>query len=147
MHVRLLTHVCFILILSFVACDNGADSTFDHLLFVRQGGGDKAFTIEPTGALEAVTIVVTRWQFRDTLVQFRCAPDPNTSGLFNSLFAALNGQSQIAGDFQQSTLPTGTWAYLYVVRDGQQVQITNTDLRNQLLPFEDLVKAHFAPTQ
>ena len=147
MHEHWLTQFCLVLILTTVACDEGSNRTFDHLLFVRQEAGDKAFTIEPAGSLDAVTIVVTHWQFRDTLVQFRCVRDANSSGLFDSLFAALNGEIRITGVFHQSTLPTGTWAYLYMIRNGEQFQITNADLRNQLLPFEDLVKVHFASTQ
>jgi hypothetical protein len=55
----------------------------------------------------------------------------------------VHGRVIITGDFHQSTLPTGTWAFLYMVRDGQRFEVTNTDLRNRLMGFETLVQQHF----
>ncbi len=84
MHMRWLTQVGFALLGLAIGCHEGSNRTFDRLLFVRQGAGDKAFTVEPSGLPDALTVVVTHWQFRDTLVEFRCIRDGSNSGLFNS---------------------------------------------------------------
>jgi hypothetical protein len=57
----------------------------------------------------------------------------------------LQGKTQIVGDFKQSTLPTGTWSFLYVVKGSEQIEITNTDLRNVLSNFENIVNAKMQP--
>jgi hypothetical protein len=53
---------------------------------------------------------------------------------------ALSGEIDIAGDFQQSTLPTGTLAYVYVSGNGKDTEVTNAELRSALLQFEQLVR-------
>ena len=133
------------------SCDQGSTGPgigyFDYFLFVRQGGGDKSFTVQsmPTGGL--VEICASRYQFRDTLVQFQCGPDPSSRDAFSALNDALHGRVIITGDFHQSSLPTGTWAFLYLIRDGERYEITNTELRNKLLGFETLVQEHFPPVR
>ena len=149
MDMRLLSQLFLVLAITTITCDQGANQTgarvYDHVLFVRQGGGDKMFTIEPVQPPDIISIAVSRYQFRDTLVQFHCSRDGSTSDLFDALFQTLNGGIEIKGDFRQPTVPTGTWAFLYVVRNGEQLEITNTDLRNRLLPFERLVESYFPP--
>jgi hypothetical protein len=146
MNARLLTHLCCALLLTSISCDEGSNPVYDHLLFIRQGAGGKVFTISPADSPDAVTIIVTQYWYRDTLVQFRSRRDVISSSSFSAFFQALNGEVQITGDFRQSTLPTGTWAFFYMIRNGEQLEITNTELRNQLLPFETIVNHHFPST-
>ena len=148
---RILTHVCLILLIANISCDQGSsgpgDRIYDNLLIIRNGGGDKSFTVQTLFSFKLVDICVTRYQFRDTLVSFQCNSDESSASAFSSLDDAVHGRVIITGDFHQSTLPTGTWAFLYMIRDGNRFEITNTDLRNQLLGFETLVRHHFPPVQ
>jgi hypothetical protein len=140
-----------ILLVANISCDQGASGPgiryYDSLLFVRGGGGDKSFTVVPLQSPKLVEISVTRYQFRDTLVSFQCNSDESSAGAFSSLDDAMHDRVTITGDFHQSTLPTGTWAFLYMVRNSDKSEITNTDLRNQLLGFEALVQQHFPPVR
>lgn len=139
--------VCCVALLAFLpSCSSGPTEPtngFDHLLFVREGAGERTFTVTQASAVDTVEISVSKYNFRDTLVQFPSCSDQSNADVFHALDDALHGRVPIAGDFQQSTLPTGTWAFLYVVHDSQRVEITNTDLRNRLLPFETIVRSHF----
>ncbi len=148
MNMRYLTQFCFVLLLPIIACDQGRmQPYYDHVLFVRQGGGDKVFTINPTESAEVVLISVTRYQFRDVSVQFRCVRDITNRELFDVFNALLRNGFPLTGDFRQSTLPTGTWSFLYMVGGTDQVEITNTELRNRLLPFETIVDSYFTQAQ
>jgi hypothetical protein len=148
---RIFTLVCAILLVANISCDQGSigsgSRVFDHLLISREGGGDKSFTVLPLQSPKVVLISVTRYQFRDTLASFQCTSDGNSEGAFTSLDDAIHGRVTISGDFHQSTLPTGTWVFLYMVRDGDRSEITNADLRNQLLGFEVVVQQHFPPVR
>jgi hypothetical protein len=115
------------------------------MLFVRQGGGDKAFSVYPTNSADTFHVTVTHFEFRDTTVQLSLARDNGNAAAFDALTQTLHGKSQLFGDFEQSTLPTGTWSYLYVVKGAQRYEITNTDLRNVLSGFENIVKAKMQP--
>jgi hypothetical protein len=148
---RILTSICLVLLIANISCDQGSsgpgDRIYDYLLIVRNGGGDKSFTVQPLISFTLVDIYVTRYQFRDTLVFFQGSSDESSASAFSSLDDAMHGRVIITGDFHQSTLPTGTWAFLYMVRDTNRFEITNSDLRNQLLGFEALVQHHFPPVQ
>jgi hypothetical protein len=138
---------CLVLLVANISCDQGSTGpgsrSFDYLLLIREGGGDKSFTVQPLLSFKLVDICVTRYQFRNTLVSFQCNADESSASAFSSLDDAVHGRVIITGDFHQSTLPTGTWAFLYMVRDSLRFEITNTELRNQLLGFETLVQQHF----
>ena len=142
---RYFTPFCFALIVGLVSCSQGPTvpgDTYDELLFVRQGGGDKVFAVTPIRGSIAVDVSISRFNFRDTVIQFRCDCDPGNANAYLALDNALNGRIPIAGDFHQPTLPTGTWAYLSLVRGVERYEVTNVDLRNQLLVFETIVKNH-----
>lgn len=144
---RTLILVCLILLVANISCDQGASGPgiryYDYLLIIRGGGGDKSFTVQPLLSFKLVEIYVTHYQFRDTLVSFQCSSDESSAGAFSSLDDAMHDRVTITGDFHQPTLPTGTWAFLYMVQNGDKTEITNIDLRNQLLGFETLVQQHF----
>jgi hypothetical protein len=114
-----------------------------HLLFVREGAGTMTFTVTQSPKVNVVAISVTKYNFRDTLVDFPSSSDNTNADAYLALEDALHDRVSISGDFKQPTAPTGTWAFLYVVRDSQTVEITNSDLRNRLLPLETIVQKHF----
>jgi hypothetical protein len=113
---------------------------FDSMHFVRQGGGQIDFSIYPTENFDQVNVVVTKYSFRDTTIQLTILFNDDFASVFSSLKQAMNNQIQINGDFQQSTLDTGTWAYIYLVDNTKETEVTNTDLRNSLLKFEQLTR-------
>ena len=133
-----------LLLAAFASCEKesgpAATQSFDYLFFVRQGGGDKVFTVRQAPYTDAVSIFITRIQFRDTLFQFLSNRNQVNDVAFASLDDALHRRIPIEGDLRQPTEPTGTWARLYMVWAGQRFEITNTDLRARLLGFEALVE-------
>ncbi len=146
------TLYCLVL-LAPVACDpkfiepgpqpQPLPGAFESMLFVRKGGGDKAFIVQQTHAPDSVLIAVSEYDFHDTIVQFFSRRDANTDDAFNALDSALDGRIDITGDFKQSQLPTGTWAYFYMIQDSARYEVTNAALRNRLFPFEKIVTSHF----
>jgi hypothetical protein len=114
---------------------------YESMHFIRNGGGDMEFTLYPTDNTDRVTAIVSRYQFRDTTVQMRIDNSADNAVAFSLLHKAMNNQMVINGDFQQPTAPTGTWAFVYMVANQKETEVTNTDLRNSLLRFEQLVRA------
>ncbi|MGA9121161.1 MAG: hypothetical protein WB699_17480 [Bacteroidota bacterium] len=140
---RSLFLILTVLFLCLPSCDKGSTDppgTYEYLRFVRNGGGDKIFTVEPSTKSNSVDIAVSRYAFRDTSMQFQCGCGFELADAFAALNAALKGQCSIAGSYHQSTLPTGTWARLILVRNREEIEITNVELRNRLMPFEKAVE-------
>jgi hypothetical protein len=124
-------------------CKKDSDSLkgfYDSMHFVRQGGGQIDFNLYPTDNSNIVNVDVTKYSFRDTTLQIVIDNINDHASAFSSLNKAMNNQIQINGDFRQSTLATGTWAYIYLIENGKETEVTNTELRNSLLNFEQLVK-------
>ena len=113
---------------------------YDSMHFVRQGGGQIDFSICPIENFDQVNAVVTKYSYRDTTIQLAIPLNDDFTSTFSALKQALNNQIQINGDFQQSTLHTGTWSYIYMVDNTKETEVTNTDLRNSLHKFEQLVR-------
>jgi hypothetical protein len=59
----------------------------------------------------------------------------------DALTRALGGEYQIKGDFKQSLLPTGTWVRVYMMQRKSKEEVTNVELRNRLLAFEEIVRS------
>ena len=114
---------------------------YDQMLFNRQGGGNLNFSVYPTTSADTFRILVRQRDYRDTTIQFNISRTNTCTSTFDTLILTLNRQIQTTGDFRQSTIPTGTWAYIYVCRDTNKTEVTNTNLRSTLLSFESLVKA------
>jgi hypothetical protein len=113
---------------------------YDSMLFVRDGGGQIEFHLYPTDSSDKLNAIVTKYAFRDTTIQIIIDTNNDNALAFSSLNQAMNNQIQINGNFQQSTLPTGTWAFIYLVNENKQTEVTNTGLRTSLLEFEKLVR-------
>jgi len=113
---------------------------YDSMHFVRQGGGQIDFSIYPNEKFDQVNAVVTKSIYRDTTILIIIPFSDDFASTFSSLEQAMNNQIQINGAFQQSTLSTGTWSYVYMVDNANEVEVTNIDLRDSLSKFEQLVK-------
>lgn len=63
------------------------------------------------------------------------------SGKMSGLITAvLEKKLSIQGSFKQPTLPTGTWAYWYVIDEKEaKIEITNENVRDSLMTLEGLV--------
>ena len=145
-------HKLFALVVLLVlpACrDFGPEPTgpYDYMFLDRNGGGDLGFKVIPISTPDSVQVVVTHREFRDTTVEMVLVRSDTTAKPFDSLFSALRGEARITGDFRQSTLPTGTWVRVYVVQAESKWQVTNVDLRNTLLEFEEIVRNNLGPFQ
>jgi hypothetical protein len=118
----------------------GPDGPFQSMQVVRGGGGEMQFSIERSSVSASLLVKITSYYFRDTLITFSLAMEECDQATYAALMSALDGTAVIAGDFTQTTLPTGTWAYVYLVNENSRREVTNVPLRNQLLAFEQLVR-------
>jgi hypothetical protein len=139
---KILFTVSIISFICLLCTDNNTilNSKYDYFLFKREGGGNIEFRLIPTSNFGEFSLIISRLNFRDTTLNFSLQKDNMNASAFNSLYHSFNGDVTLIGDFKQSTLPTGTWAYLYMVKGNEQIEITNIDLRNDLLNFEQYVR-------
>ncbi len=134
------------IVLAALLCASCHDATrpaarYQNMSFERSGGGDLAFDLRLAPGGDVGHVDVTRQDFRATSVSFDLVKDAASAAAFASLADALAGRVPLTGSFQQSPLPSGTWARVYLARDGARVEVTNTELRARLLAFEGLVRA------
>jgi len=131
-----------------ISCKEKAKRTqpsyqYDKMLFIRNGGGDKVFNVIPTTTADAFQVNVSRLDFQDTTITMTLSRDSTNAIVFDALTKSLCGLKRLTGDFQQSTLPTGSWAYIYIVKGNTKTEITNTQLRDTLMAFENIVAKNF----
>lgn len=110
------------------------------MYFTRQGGGQIDFNLHLTDNSDKLKAIVTKYSFRDTTIQIIIDYNNDNAAAFSSFQKAMNNQTQINGDFQQSTLATGTWSYIYFFANTKETEVTNTELRDSLLKFEQIVR-------
>jgi hypothetical protein len=137
------TTIFFFFVLMFTRCKNDTDIVkgfYNSMHFVREGGGQIEFIIYPTDNFNKLNAVVTKYNFKDTTIQITIDVNSDNSSVLSSLNKAMNNQIQINGDFKQSTLPSGSWASIYLVTDKKETEVTNTGLRNLLLNFEQIIR-------
>jgi len=128
----------------FMSCGDlstGPSGPYDFMSLERKGGGDLAFTVTPTIDPGTLEVSVTHKDFRDTSIVLSLLKNSAIAASVDALTRALGGEYQIKGDFKQSTLPTGTWVMVYLVRSSGKNEVTNVDLRNKLLAFEGIVRS------
>ena len=118
---------------------NQTSATYTQMLFDREGGGNLIFTITPTSSRDTLQFFVTQKAYRDTSIQGNLMRNTNTTGVFDTLLGTLNGQYQLIGNYAPDTIPTGTWAFVYMVNGSGKTNVTNVTLRNTLLEFESFV--------
>ncbi len=140
MHYKIMWLILFFL----VACEEKSTqpgSQYDYMYFERYGGGNLEFNILPTIVSNTFSANVTRLNFKDTLINLNLIKDTINGAIFDALTDALQGQYKITGDFKQDTLDlVGSWAFIYMIRDDDSTEVTNTGLRNILLGFESIVR-------
>ena len=133
----------FLFIVTSTGCKkdtNIVQGFYDSMHFVRAGAGQIDFDIFSTDNPDKLNAVVTRYEFRDTTIQIMIDINSDNTLAFSSLNQAMNNKVQINGDFKQSTLDTGTWVRIFLVKDMKEAEVTNTELRNILLKFENQVE-------
>lgn len=136
--------VFFVMAVFFSCQKHGTEpaGSYDSMVLQRSGGGDLAFNITPLAGPESYQIVVTHREFRDTTIQMVVVRSDAYARTFEALTVALNGQAPITGDFKEGTLPMGSWVRVYMVKGDRRDEVTNTQLRDLLLPFEPLVRSY-----
>jgi serine/threonine protein phosphatase PrpC len=136
--------VLFILFSFISACEKHSDCNvcgfYDYMHFERQGGGQIDFNIYLTGDTNTLAVKVLKYNFNDTTTKFVLSNNIENYDVFSAFYKAINNQIEIKGDFHQSTDTVGTWAYIYFVVNEKETEVTNTELRNKLLYFEQLVR-------
>lgn len=113
---------------------------YDSMHFNREGGGQIEFTLSPTGNSDKFNAVVTRFGARDSTFQITIDINNDNRSDLLLLDQAMNNQIQLNGEFKQSSLLAGTWAYIYLVYNKKETEVTNTELRNSLLQLEQLIR-------
>lgn len=130
-------------VMIFAGCKKDAGSEkglYDSMHFVRQGSGQIDFKLLTTDDSTKLKVVVSKVDFSDTTLEFLIVSNTDNSSAFSAFRKAINNQVQLTGDFQQSTLPTGTWSSIYFVANAKETETTNAELRDSLLKFEQIVR-------
>jgi hypothetical protein len=132
-----------LLLIIFSGCEKNSESVngnYDYMHFVRQGGGQIDFNLFSTENIDQIKVILSKYNYRDTTIQFTINKNSENETFFSTFQDAIKGKIQIKGDFQQSTLVTGTWVYIYFVSDNKETEVTNIELRNTLLKVEQIVR-------
>jgi hypothetical protein len=124
-----------------IQCSKSVDplEPTSKILFNREGGGSKEFYVTTNSSHDIIANVI-RYDFRDT--NYTTTVFAEDSGRLSNLISnIMDNKVTITGDFHQSTKPTGTWAYLYVVSvNNTLTEITNTSVRDSLMKLEMMVE-------
>jgi len=119
---------------------DSADNHFNSMHFVRQGGGEIDFHLFSTDEEGKIKAEISKYDFKDTTIQFFLEQGNDHAALFSTFNKALKNEEELSGDFKQPDGMGGTWAYIYFVEGEKETAVTNTDLRDKLLEFENLVR-------
>jgi len=140
---KILTITLLLFVMILAGCKKESDSTassYEYMHFERKGGGQIDFNVYSTDNVDEVKVIISKIDFLDTTIQIILDNNSENTSAISSYFDVLNNKVQINGDFQQSTLLTGTWVYIYFVANTRETEVTNTELRDNLLKFEQLVR-------
>ncbi|MFC0875951.1 hypothetical protein ACE01N_05130 [Saccharicrinis sp. FJH2] len=108
--------------------------------FERDGAGSLHFDLFETVNQGKLKAHISYYNFSNTSKDVILEQNTETVDLFNTFYAALHNENELAGDYTPSVLPTGTWANITFELNSGNVEVTNTELRDGLLQFEALVK-------
>lgn len=145
---KILPITLLLIVMIFAGCEkdsNTLEAGYDYMHFTRQGGGQIDFNVYSADNVDQVKVIISKINFRDTTIQIIMDSKSENTSAISSFYDVLNNKVQINGDFQQSTLLTGTWAYIYFVANTRETEVTNTGLRDTLLKFEQLVRDKIEP--
>ena len=144
---RIISISIFALLLSSASCKKDSIKSvktikgfYNYMHFERTGGGQKDFNLYATNDSNKLMAIISKYNFRDTTIQIIIDKSAENATFFSDFNKALNNIMPLNGDFTQSTLPTGTWSYIYFVSNNNQTEVSNIDLRNSLLHFEQIVE-------
>ena len=129
--------------ISFSSCEKNNEfliKNYEAMHFVRQGGDQIEFNIFLPVKNDPFNVVVSKYDFHDVSIQMAVYIDASNEHVLSALQNALQNPINIEGEFQQSDLLTGTWANIYFVSNGMEIEVTNIELRNVLLEVEQLVR-------
>ena len=136
--------ILWLILFSLVACEEKSTQPgdlYDYLHFERYGGGNLEFNVFPTTASNVFSAKVSKLNFKDTLINLSLSREPANREILDALTGALKGKYKITGDFKQDTLVlVGTWTFLYLIRDDDSTEVTNTGLRHILSGFESIIR-------
>ena len=128
-------------ILVFACEKESVDSyIYDSLHFKRTGAGNIEFNVFPTKNPDQLSVVINKYSFKDTTIKMTLDYSADYSLAFSSFKEAMQDQVVLTGDYKQPTGMTGTWTYVYLVKNNLKTEVTNTDLRINLVSFEQMVK-------
>ena len=119
---------------------------YDYMFLERTGAMDLGFNVSRSASVDTFQISVTHREFRDTSIQMVLVRNDTSTRAFDALTAALNGQAQIIGTYRESMLPEGTWVKVYMIKGLRRQEVTNVELRNLLLQFEQMVRSNLNST-
>ena len=148
---RYITLILFALTPFFLfSCqEHGTEPTgpYDSMFLERTGAMDLGFNVSPSASVDTFQINVTHREFRDTTIQMILVRNDTSTRAFDALTTALKGQAQIYGNYKESMLPQGTWVKVFMIKDVRRQEVTNVELRNLLLPFEQMVRSSLNSTR
>jgi hypothetical protein len=114
---------------------------FDYMHFVRFGGGSFEFKLYPDENHDIIkTDVILQYHHQDSTIHVSINKNIENESVFYSYYMSMKNEIELSGSFEQTTLYSGTWAFIYFVKDSVETEVTNTRLRDSLLKFERLVR-------
>lgn len=142
-----MTFYMLTLLFLLTSCEKSSDEStqtakgfYDYMHVERNGGGQLYFNLYATVNPTKLKAVVSKYNFRDTAIVIIIDKNENNTTYVNDFAKALNNEVQLTGDFTPSTLPTGTWVNYTFMTNNNQVEVTNSGLRNSLLELERIVQ-------
>jgi hypothetical protein len=135
-----------IILFSFFICAGCDKETYnltvyyDSMYLKRRGGGAFEFNLYPTKNPEILRADVIRNKPIDTIIPVTINRSAETRSIFSSYFKAMKNEIELTGDYKPSTLFSGTFVNIYIIKDSVKTEVTNIALRDSLLKFERLVR-------
>ena len=133
-----------LVMLFFSGCSSSQTDSpvkYTKLVFERLGGGNLVFDVTPADDPDYLNVNVSRKNFRDTTITLKIYREDETASVFKIYSETLSGLRQVVGGYKEGTIPKGTWVHFYLVRGVERIEITNPDLRDSFITFENLVRA------
>ena len=140
---RALSLITLSLIIICTGCDKDEKDPkvyYESMRLIRYGGGANEFKLYPTENPDILQADVIKHHSPDSIIHVSINKNPENMSIFSSYFIAMKNETELSGDFKQSTLYTGTWVYIYLIKDSVETEVSNISLRDSLLKFERLVK-------
>ncbi len=136
--------IMWLILFTLAACEEKSTQPgdrYDYMYFERYGGGNLEFNVYPTTVSDIFSANVSKLNFKDTLINLSLIRDTANGEILDALTDALKGKYKITGDFKRDTLDiVGTWAFIYMIRDHDSTEVTNTALCNILLGLESIIR-------